>query len=909
MEGLAVLAVLVTLAIPVAVIALIVGHARLRGRVEDLERTVRALRMQGPAAAEPGPWGLPMSEPEDFADLDAEQPLPEAAGEPIVVGIAADAAAPVARQDGPVVMTGARASALADWLMKNWVYAVAAISLAMAGVFFVQYGIENGLLSPGLRVLMALGFGAVLIGAGEWVRRRHGDDEESSTAYLPSVFSGAGIVSMFAGIIAARQLYGLIGVEVAFVGLVAVAVVAIVLGWFHGPLLAAVGLIGATLAPFAVGGSSENSDWLYGYFAGVTFAGLAVDAVRRWAWVSVLALVLGFAAAWFTFMAAGGAGPFAVMLAGLAVLGIGVPALRLIPDHAGAMPGESLMSRGKGGWPIFPTRVAAGAVLAASVSLAMLPAYTGGASMLAFAMLAVLVVALAIWAAPARALADLTAIPAAAFLARLAMEGLHYGPLWSEFMAQDLLTRAPETAAPVTAGVLLALASVGTLAAAWRSFRGDTYPAFWAAGAASFAPVTALVLELLWQPSLVIGAYPWALHVMALAVLMGVLAERFARADGEDRRRAAYAVLSCLSLIALALFLVTTKGALTVALAVLVVVAAVLDRRFRLPEMGWFIQAGVLVLGWRLIADPGLGWALDAPLWEVLLAFTGAIAGMGAALWLLRPLGRIGAQVFLESGLAAYAAIFVNVMLTRWITDRLGDDWVASYWSISLNAMPWVVMMLVQLYRTQLGGWMRWVRRAIASVAGLFGLGGLALAAGPANPLLALFGQDGSGRAHGPLILDTLFLAYALPAALLVAAAVRMPHLARWMRMALTGIGAALGILYVALEIRRFWQGDLLSVPGVTQAELYSYTIAMMLAGAALLYQAIARRSGALRRVAMGVIALTVAKVFLIDASGLSGLTRVFSFLALGLSLAGLAWLNRWAAMRQGGDGADAGAG
>ena len=39
---------------------------------------------------------------------------------------------------------------------------------------------------------------------------------------------------------------------------------------------------------------------------------------------------------------------------------------------------------------------------------------------------------------------------------------------------------------------------------------------------------------------------------------------------------------------------------------------------------------------------------------------------------------------------------------------------------------------------------------------------------------------------------------------------------------------------------------------------------------------------------------LLVAKVFLIDMSGLQGLLRVFSFLALGLSLAGLAWINRW---------------
>jgi uncharacterized membrane protein len=114
----------------------------------------------------------------------------------------------------------------------------------------------------------------------------------------------------------------------------------------------------------------------------------------------------------------------------------------------------------------------------------------------------------------------------------------------------------------------------------------------------------------------------------------------------------------------------------------------------------------------------------------------------------------------------------------------------------------------------------------------------------------------------------------------------------------LLGAGSALVALYTGLEIRRFWQGDFLGAPGVTQPELYSYTIALLLMGAALIYQSIATRSATLRRIAMTVIALTIAKVFLIDAAGLTGLTRVFSFLGLGLSLAGLAWLNRWAAAR-----------
>ena len=50
-----------------------------------------------------------------------------------------------------------------------------------------------------------------------------------------------------------------------------------------------------------------------------------------------------------------------------------------------------------------------------------------------------------------------------------------------------------------------------------------------------------------------------------------------------------------------------------------------------------------------------------------------------------------------------------------------------------------------------------------------------------------------------------------------------------------------------------------------------------------------------MRKVGLFVIGAAVAKVFVIDISGLEGLTRVLSLLVLGLSLAGLAWLSRWA--------------
>jgi uncharacterized membrane protein len=314
------------------------------------------------------------------------------------------------------------------------------------------------------------------------------------------------------------------------------------------------------------------------------------------------------------------------------------------------------------------------------------------------------------------------------------------------------------------------------------------------------------------------------------------------------------------------------------------------------------IQAGVIALSWRLVIDPGIVWAVeDAALWEVIASYGGAAAAMAAGLWLIGGLERRAARVFLESAGAAYAALFVNVLITRQLVDQ-GGDWLITHWAFTLNAMPWLILMLTQFYRLQLGGSLRWLRWGIAAVAAVLGFGGLLAAVLPANPLFGL----AAGRAalvHGPLLLDTLLVAYALPGLLLLAALTRLGHLNRWLRRGLTGIGAGLLALYAVLEIRRFWRGPDISLPGIGQYELYSYTIALMIVGAALLYQAIARRSQLLRRIAMGVIALTIAKVFLIDISGLTGLTRVFSFLALGLSLAGLAFLNRWAMAQQGEEG------
>ena len=458
MDGLLVLLALVALAIPVLIIVLLIGQSGLRRRVGDLERQVsaqgarlqamlgaaevaKALVPDGPANAliaqsavaktavaeiatvdpfldETRAVAVDAAAPTVDANVDAQtgveavRPMTpwERAAAARGVAAAPAAPAPVAARvpAGPSVV-----SRLADWLKANWVYAVSAASLALAGVFFVQYGIENGLLPPGLRVLAGITFGLCLIAAGEWLRRRSGDGEDVSTAYLPSVFAGAGLVSVFAAVLSARLMYGLIGPQVAFAGLGATAVLALVLGWFYGPLLIAVGLLGAFAAPFVVAGGAEAGPWLYGYFALIAALGLGVDTLRRWAWVSVLALVLGYAGGWLSMAAGAGVLGWVALLLGLALLAVAIPERGLVPRQDG----PSVLMAGMLGKvrPPFPVLLAAGAALASTAGLVLLAGATGAEAMLALGGLALLALAYVVWAERAEGLADLGFVPAVGF--------------------------------------------------------------------------------------------------------------------------------------------------------------------------------------------------------------------------------------------------------------------------------------------------------------------------------------------------------------------------------------------------------------------------------------------------------------------------------------------------------------
>ncbi|PVA11089.1 DUF2339 domain-containing protein [Pelagivirga sediminicola] len=883
-------------AIPLAVIYLLVRQSRIVRDLEALKAELAAMRAgaapqaPAPSVAAPNPW-VALKAKEEASRSKPEEPPAKAAPEPADPHPPAEAVqAASAEQDvlppRAVVFRRERLAELGTWLRENWFLAIAALSLALAGVFLVQYGAENGLLSPALRVSAAIALGLGLIALGERVRRRSGD-QSGMTAFLPSALSGAGLVCMFAGILAARQLYGLIGPETAFAGLVATGALALVLGWFYGPLLSSVGILGAMAAPFLVGGDASGPTILFAYFALVTVVGLGIDAARRWAWVSVLSLILGFGAGTLLHLVAGGDIAFLIFAVTLVIASIAIPEQTLMPRHRGAMVSESLalQSSGKGStiWPEFPTRLAAGATVAATlIAVLLAPA----AFWPAVITLGLLFLAITVWARRADALSDLAAVPAAGYLLLLWLVPESGAPVFERFAGWSAPTA--QAGLPVLAMLLLAGGVAGSAVAAWRSLRGAPYPVAWTTGAAVFAPVVTEIVDLRWAPSAVIGAEFWALHVLAIAAVMTLLAERHARVAESRDLRVSLLALAALSMVTLALFTVLVGTALTIALAVMAVLAVGLDRRFGLPQLAPFILIGVAVTVWRLVAEPGAPWAMRADLWEVSISYILPFAAFVVGWAVARGQGRTIPALALETALWIIAGTFACVVIGRMLPDGQSFLGLPPYWEASLYGSVWLIAACGQLNLLRRTGPLRRVHFALA---GLFG----ALAAICIGAAVVLFSPlVTSTPVHGPLIFDTLMVAYGVPALLMVLAWRLLRHLDARLRAGFLWTGAALGALCVGLEIRHFWRGDVLSVPGTTPPELYSYTVALMAASALLMLGAVRRRSRALRRLALIGVGLSIAKVFLIDMGSLTGLIRVFAFLGLGLSLVALAWIDRW---------------
>jgi uncharacterized membrane protein len=140
-------------------------------------------------------------------------------------------------------------------------------------------------------------------------------------------------------------------------------------------------------------------------------------------------------------------------------------------------------------------------------------------------------------------------------------------------------------------------------------------------------------------------------------------------------------------------------------------------------------------------------------------------------------------------------------------------------------------------------------------------------------------------------VFNLILPVYALAIGLVMIAKRKIPALPDEARRALDIVQMALVALFVFSELRQIFHGTLLITPGLTMAEDILRSILAIALAVGFLLWGITRRLRDWRIASLALMLAAVGKVFLFDASGLQGVTRIASFVALGLSLIGIGWL------------------
>jgi uncharacterized membrane protein len=815
------------------------------------------------------------------------------------------------------------------------------ITLAVAGFLIVKYSFDSGLLSPFVRVIMGLLFGSALIAGAEVALRT---ESRVRDPRVRQALAGAGIATLYACILAAANLYHLVGPMSAFAGMALTTILAGGLSLRFGAPSALLGLVGGLAAPALVGSGTPDVPLLSAYLA-LTVGGLcALSRNQRWMWLGVAALVGGFG--WGALLLLGGAFDLADTLAigsYTLLLGLGLPLVAFAGQRR--------------------TMVRLAGSLAACAQLAALVAI-GGFAPLEWALFGLVSVALVWLSRREPALAELPAAglavalllvvawpdPSPALLASvLAAMVTIYGlaaayRVWrSDWRASDAIQVAVLSAAivalpalrlPLSDDMVASLSLLGaTLSAIVASLgwtvtdrRRDTRFAILTTTAGALAAVATIVLAPSWTVAPALGVIATGMLLLAnraedprldwVAAVFGAVAVlALPLIPDQDLRRAIgiaglsaspAAMLSWLvpalaaiafvhgsrraeiklvaQPIAVLLGYVAIAQIMPTALLPLIPVILLPPLALTREYLAALATAAVLTTGWAAL-----------PLATWLMAAGAAVLGMPLLVGALPPLD----DTFLRLVLPAAAAVFVGWRAPHPVVRQGALIAAAILATVSIHIAFKQVFAIADLQAfVRLGMAERTLWEMLLAAAALAlwqrrPLAGHVLAAASVahfawftlllhDPLWAL-------QAVGNWPIANLLLPAFGTAFLLTWSARRLP-LPPWAIRAREWVQMVLILAFAAATLPQAFHGSILSGP-LNGAENITRSVVLIAMSAGFLRHGIVAGSRDWRIASLVLMLVAVGKVFLVDAAGLDGLLRIASFAALGFSLIGVGWL------------------
>ncbi len=825
--------------------------SQIRMEILSLQRRLSGLERRISEQAEPAKPSRPITPPPLPPQQRAVEPVPspKAPREALEVKLPAVSLPPSAASSTKPAQKKPALS-LEQRVGASWLNKIGIVVLILAAVFFFQYAAQQGWISPTIRVVVVALAGVVLLLAGEWTLRK-------SMRMFATGATGGGIALLYAAAYAASpKFYSLVNTPTAFGLMCAVTVVGVLLSLRSGALTTAILVqIGAYATPMLLSTGRNQQVVLMIYLMVLAVGFLTVSAVKKWDVLPPIALagtVVLFGGWFFTYYRGVlwvRTSVFAWSLFGLFLIyAIAATWVRRVHQFTG---------------------IAVTAVGGAGLVLLWFGMYDDGMNYIE--MLGHLV--------------TLDAIILAVCLLRR-WHWLRAGVLFGTAVTVFFVIDQYQWSGGIGFGtffstwiwVFFGLFTADILIRAWwrnrrTNERLDATLAT-AATAAMFGATYYLLHDLYsdWM-----GLYTASLAVTAIA--LSIVLIRPAR-----RRILGYAYLGAgLVLLTMAMPIQFDKASLTIAWAAQAAVAMLLARRLK-SKLLLAKSPIVLMLAVAHFA------VIDVPYASQLAAVMMTVGGVEIP-WLMALAAGLTASTFVSAALVpvgkeskyiACGLVWLGVGVWVWQTCMNLPAVAATWWWMALA----VLIAAVGLWR----------RRAwIIGSAGVM----LAAVAGKILAYDTLYRTvEGIIEADKLVVLNWQFAAgVALGVIFLLFAKVLSRRGRDWkpaaaVRTIAILAGALLVVWVGSFEVNRYFAKPPADLPiNAGQAEQMAYSIWWAVYAAGLLIIGFVVRYSPVRYFALGIFAVTLGKVFLVDMAGIEAGYRIASFLALGVLLVAASFL------------------
>lgn len=753
-------------------------------------------------------------------------------------------------------------------ISNNWMIWLGGSCVGLAGIFLVKYSMDTGLLGPKQRVVLAVVAGAGLHGLAEWLRRRTGEPHPAFAA-----LAGGASIMLYSAMLAALHLYHLLGPVVVFSNLALISVLTMGLALRYGPILAVIGILGAYIVPVLVSLGSTNilGELLYSLI--ITGAALLLlkYVYRAWLWYGMLTGGIGWWLLSCIYSQADGYRGF--YLAALAYGVLAIPAFDWSLNKKTEPAISGTKERPLQPEMIMPIQVALVCILLCQAVSIGLESFSSVALLTWSPLIIILLLA-------SRRHSSLSLLPWLS-LAVQSAAWLYCGMDFSESQVQlrGLGQQAQKDF------LLFSLGMTGLYSGIiWWVSRPLPYKHI-RASLMCLAPVLWLAMAYLLVTDLSVN-WQWSLGCSVLGIAYLATAGFRMRKDNNDGR-AIWLVLAGHFALALSMAMYLRQASLTLALATQLISLAWVIKRFKVPPLAWLVKAILTLVVIRLTINPFLLHYPSDIHWT-LWTYGGTFFCCAFAALLTRPENVL--RKWLEAGSLHLLVLFTAAEVRYWLYD--GRIFFSEYTltEAAINTTFWGALGLVYAYRgrvsSHLKGWYVFCSHVLLALSLCNYLVVLTIL----NPLWS------DETVAATPVWNILLLAYGVP--VIVAGTVYLFYEGRVRQIAAHTAGAGL-LIFISVEIRHLWNGVLDITLPFLDAELYTYSIVWLVLAITTILFAAGRGNHGFYKAGMALLLVVIAKIFIIDMADLEGLLRVASFMGLGLSLLGLAYLYQKIAQKE----------